>query len=153
MYELITTWLRIALGLFLIAISILVFVDTASLPGGVYEPLGPAAFPRFVAVVIGLLSLPLLFVGRSAGESEDGSELRQDLAVAGLALTVGYIILLSFDLDYRPVTIIYAAAMGFLLSPQSNRLRAGIVALALGAVLGLGLHFLMTSVFVVDLPG
>lgn len=153
-YTRVTGVIRIGLACCFLGLSAVAFIGAAALPGGIYEPLGPGAFPKAIACAVAILALPLLFLRPSSRDADQrAGEDRQDLALFSLVLTALYILLLTFDLDFRPVTFAYVLALSLLLSRDWRRTRNWVSAAALALVLGVGVHYLMTGVLVVDMPG
>ncbi|RVT86674.1 hypothetical protein DXV76_00885 [Rhodobacteraceae bacterium CCMM004] len=153
-YTQVTGVIRVGLACCFLGLAAVAFIGAAALPGGIYEPLGPGAFPQAVACAVALLALPLLFLRPAPPDTDaQAPDSRQDLALFSLVLTALYVLLLTFDLDFRPATFAYAMMLSLLFSGDWRRGRNWVIAIGLALVLGFGVHFLMTDVFVVDMPG
>ncbi len=135
--------------------SVLVYALTQSLPEAVLEPIGPAAFPRTVAVILFVLSGATLYLSfeKSPAPSAPGAPGggRPLLTLASLGLLILYIAVMDFGLlGYRPATIGFLFALGVvLLGPKPARIAAAaLIALAIG----FGTHFVFTRFMYIDLP-
>ncbi|UEM24252.1 tripartite tricarboxylate transporter TctB family protein (plasmid) [Skermanella mucosa] len=133
---------RIA-GLLFAALAAWAFVTAGSFEAGFSDPVGPAAFPRLLAVPLGILSLFLILrpdpnprwaVGRPL--------LRQALAVAVLG---GYALLLE-TLGFPVATLLGVTFLARLLGAR------WLPALATGAALSLVLFVLFDQVLDLPLP-
>jgi len=135
----------------------------------------PPNFPLFVAIVVSVLGIAVVVqsirspggeLSPSSHESNrsiseptakvtDMQQTRSQAASSKLLLvalfTIGYVAALQSQMvDYRVATTIYVGAFGWLLASGSRSLR--IAACVSAVVLGLGIHFAMTQVFIIDLP-
>lgn len=67
------------------------------------------------------------------------------------SITLIYVACLQWEVaTYRPLTLVFVLLVGFALAPRERSLRPAIVILSL--VLSWGLHWVMTNLFVIDLP-
>lgn len=149
------------LALVLMGVALVIYWGTLALPPSRMEPLGPSAFPRALAVVIFVLSLPLLFRRPNPAEAtpesladdpeDDPVRPRPWVAVvtmlAAAALTLG--------LQFRVISFALAATL-FLAVVMTVltgfRLRALPATLVIAPLTGFGLQYLFTRVFVIYLP-
>lgn len=148
----------IGVALFLIVVSAAVLREAAGLPPGHFEPLGAAPIPRALAwcviVLSGLVMVQAVLRmrrGDTGTPQEDAYVPRPLDAVAVLALTIGYVIVLSNALvNFAIATILFLV----IAIPLLYRFRwiAFPLSLGIGVVMGFGLQYLFTRVFVVDLP-
>jgi hypothetical protein len=127
-------------------------------------------FPLLVLAAVGVLSLCVVFSKRAAKRSttkfiahpSDASESDQLTASTGtrnperrvigvVTMTCAYVALLQFQVaDYRIATFAFVIATGLVLVERNHRQRVTVAGLAIA--LSLGLHFVFTRVFVIDLP-
>ena len=152
-------WRRVAeigLAAALLAMSVAVYWSSLSLPPAMLEPIGPAAFPRVVASILGALALIVLVgaVRRRASAETDSSEVvirRPGLAVLTLILSIAYIAAMEVGLlGFREATAVYLVALGMVLVGFDRRRLIPIAVIAI--VLGIGAHWIFTRLFYIDLP-
>ena len=151
--------LEIGVSALLIVASAAIFVETLELPPPVYDPIGPAAFPRVLSVIIGILALVVIVsaVRRpSLAAVQDGGQprtyrLRPDLALGSTLLTTGYVVLLAFrPFSFAVLTTLYLVVQIMLLFDfERRRLPAAVL---LAAVFGFGSDYIFTQLFFIDLP-
>ena len=109
-----------------LAVAGLVYWQTASLRGGFYEPLGPGALPRALAIMLFILALIMtaaIVRNRSSAPAEGlavaGAELR---GAVGLLLTVSYVFTLSAEiLRFLPASISFLLVFGMAIAPDRTR--------------------------------
>jgi putative tricarboxylic transport membrane protein len=107
------------------------------------DPLGPAAFPRMIAVPAVLLSVLLIvWPGREADWAGGLRLLRQ---AAALGLLVGYALLLE-PLGFVPATFLAIAGLAMLMAAGPVK------AIAAGAVLAPGLYLIFDRLMGLPLP-
>jgi len=141
--------------LVILACAVLVY-ESLDLPPGSFEPLGSAPVPQVTAGPIILLCV-VVIVGafRKRGETapaRDGDVKDEPVsALLLVALTLLYVLLLHFR-----VTGFGTLTAGYLFvvisALERFRPRALIGAAIVGVVVGFGVQYLFTQVFVVDLP-
>ncbi len=151
--------LDIGVSAFLIVASAAIYVETLDLPPPVYDPIGPAAFPRALSVIIGVLALAVMasaIRGPSlAAAKDEGRPLsyrpRPDLALGSVLLTAGYVALLAFrTFSFAVVTTVYLVVLIMLLFKfERRRLPAAVL---LAALVGFGCDYIFTQFFFIDLP-
>ncbi|MEZ5862753.1 MAG: tripartite tricarboxylate transporter TctB family protein [Geminicoccaceae bacterium] len=146
----------VVLGIFVMLLCVAFLLGTIGLPDSPYEPLGPASFPRGIAVILAILAALVLLRGaRRRGTRAGGARPTWSkgatLAVATYGLTILFGLALSSGwIGYRIGSIVFLLAATMLLAGARRGMLP--IALALAVVLGLGTHFVFTSIFVVDLP-
>jgi putative tricarboxylic transport membrane protein len=149
------------LAMVLIVLSAGIYWGTMDLVVSPFEPLGAAAFPRVIAVVVGLLSMWLLVFPNEANAPEPeldrvnrGEEAAKSTPLMAWA-TVACALLFAAALQTRLVSFGIAATV-FLVVLMSILTRfnrnAIVMTMVLAAIFGFGLEYIFTSVFVVDLP-
>jgi putative tricarboxylic transport membrane protein len=110
---------------------------------GFSDPVGPAVFPRLLAVVIGLLGLWLILRPDPEPDWTKGRTLAlQSLAVA---LMLGYALFLV-PVGFLIATTILAAALAAMLGARPLQ------AVASGALVSVGVYFLFTQGLELSLP-
>ncbi|MET3794741.1 tripartite tricarboxylate transporter TctB family protein [Aquamicrobium terrae] len=152
-------------GIVMLAGSLVVLLYAMALPPSPYDPLGPGAFPKALSGMLAALSLVLIarvLLRRTVARSEtslvygveEGERVplaRYLLAIVLAAATVAYSALLIFtDLPFLLLTIVYIAALGFVLSGRTPRDLA--IAVAVGIGLGLATDLIFTRVLLIELP-
>lgn len=142
-----------------IAGAALLLAGAASLPPPRFEPLGSAAMPRALAVV--LIVLSLLMAGRSLAtlrrtvpapddDLPQPEGTRQGRSVLTLLALVAYVA--ALDLGRVPfwiATMVFLAAIGLILT--GGNLRAGAVYAVLGAALGAALAWAFQNFLYISL--
>lgn len=143
---------RAAVALFFLLGSVLVYVLSLSLPEASFEPIGPATFPRTVAVVMALLSLGTLYLSfEKTPAAKSPSEARVGLTLVSLLLLIVYVAVMDYELvGYRLATIAFLFALG-VLQLGLKPLRVAIAA-AIALAIGFGTHFVFTRFMYIDLP-
>ena len=152
----------LGLGLVLIVVASGIIFGTWDLPEGSFEPLGSASIPRYVAGGVIVLSIWIMAqaIARmrqpqepsvATLDAQDSFALRPGLAAALVAFTVVYVGVMAMEwLRFSIATAIFTLAAVGMLTKFERRLLPGIGVLAL--VLGVGLEYVFTQVFVIDLP-
>jgi putative tricarboxylic transport membrane protein len=156
---------RLLAGALIVVMAVVIW-GTLELPPPSFEPLGAAAFPRGLAILIALLALPILFgrdrrgpaipeqAGSPAGEGTggDGIVRRQPLmAVILIAAAAGLAALMQVrTIDFS----ILATAFLFATMTALNRfsIRAMPLSILIALVVGFGIDYIFTQVLIVDLP-
>jgi putative tricarboxylic transport membrane protein len=149
------------------------YYGAALLPPPLFDPLGSAAIPKFVAVTIALLGAAILVrrlmaAGGSAGEGEataapdaglqnaDGiaaasAPLRPSIALASIAIIVVYVGVMGTGLlGFREATVPFVIALGGAMS--RFRRSTMIVLVPLAFVIAIGLAWLFSGALYIDLP-
>ncbi len=151
-----TRQFEIGASLVVILACAVLIVESLGLPPGSFEPLGSAPVPQATGGLIILLCV-IVIIGavRKRGEppAAENNEV-QDEPVSALllvALTLLYVLLLHLR-----VTGFGTLTAGYLFlviaALERFRPRALIGAAIVGGVVGFGVQYLFTQVFVVDLP-
>lgn len=109
--------------------------------------------PIFLGGALLMAGLLLWQRGRSGEKGEPG-ELRPARGILGIiiALLLYTLILQSRWLSFWLVTLVFVAAVGFLLARQEEGRPRWVGLLVLGIILGAGLEFVFTTLLVIDLP-
>ena len=127
------------LGLFL---TLYIWITTASFPEDQVVQVGPAFFPRMLAVGLGLTSLTLIIQAilkvASKGQSSEAETLSlRDpgirRALTALAATISYCLLLE-TIGFIPLSIIYLILLMLLLK-EKNYIQMGITSVAVTGLL------------------
>jgi hypothetical protein len=143
---------RATVALLFAAGSVLVYALSMSLPAATLEPIGPATFPRIVAVILFVLSAATLlrsFERTPAAPSPAGKRI--GLMLGALALLIVYIAVMDYGLvGFRPATIAFLFLLGIMMLGLKPGRVAAVAAIALA--IGLGTHFVFTRFMYIDLP-
>ena len=141
------------LGCILIVLCGAVYWATLDLPPPTYEPLGPAAFPRILAVLIGVLAVPLILkpdrYERDAGIDDVKPTPWMPVWLI-LGAVVFAIVMQSRTVSFAvtaTVFLIYATAI----LTRFDR-RGWLPTLIISPIIGFGLEYIFTSIFIIDLP-
>lgn len=153
---------ELVLALCFIVLSAAVWLSANQLPPPIFDPLGSAAVPKLIAVVVALLAVAMIFQ-RASGHTmsgtvpdpeEDGeadAPLRPGTAAACFAAMAAYPLVMGAGiLGFREASFVFVLTLGGFLSHFERRTMA--VLLATAALTALGLDWLFTSVFYIDLP-
>ena len=157
---------ELGFSFFLMVLSVVIFLETLSLPPGSFDPVGSAGFPRLISAAIGILSLTILI--RAARRDLVGSKStassatpnnavsptfrrRPDLALGFYALSLVYVTVLALRLiSFGICTVLFLlTSIGMLTRFYYKRLP---IVLLIALVIGFGCQYIFTRVFVLDLP-
>ena len=149
---------EIALSISLIIFSIIVYYFSLELPEPEYEPLGSAALPQGLAVIMSLLSLivlvraiPKIKTYKPTTNTDDNVTSRPKLAILVFIITLIFIGILDFGiLGFLPAGIIYLSTIGYLLTHRDLKSFPWIVAFAV--ILTVFSYYVFTKFFYIDLP-
>lgn len=132
-------------GVLLLALAVFVFVYSFTLPDPVQElDPGVAAFPRALAVVIGVLALvPLLRPQRGEALPRDGNAWR---IIGTVLLLIGYALVLDV-IGFVITTVLFILAELLLLG-----IRRPVTLIVMPLGVGLGLFYLFRVLLGVALP-
>lgn len=142
------------LCVFTAIIAVGLFAGASVLPPPTFDPLGSAAVPKAVAVVLAGLALlvlmPYLKQRRTVGASNEAS-LQGAINGAGIAMLA---LIYAGVLDFRIVpfwlaTLVFIPAAGAIIRAERAVL---IVNLIIGLILGVGGQWIFTKFFYMDLP-
>ena len=144
----------VALATLMIAAGIACILSASTLSKSDLEPIGPAAFPIAVAIILIALAAAVLinaFRPRTIGGESVEFRHRGDLAAIMVGFTAAYVLAMQFDLlSFRWATVAYVAVLcAALFGWQPRKLPAAAI---LGLVMGLGLQYVFTKVLFLDLP-
>lgn len=146
----------IVLALTTMLIAVLGLVATFDLPAATLEPIGPAAFPKWASIILFCLGTVVLvravLIARTASSKKDSPPTqRYRLALWLSLLSLVYIGGMSLELfGFRWGTVVYAFALTIALF--DHRPKYIPVAFVIAIALGVGLHYLFTQIFFIDLP-
>ncbi|MEO1102607.1 MAG: tripartite tricarboxylate transporter TctB family protein [Pseudomonadota bacterium] len=138
----------------MIAVAVVVWVGTADLPPPRYEPLGSAAIPRAVALLMAGLSLiiavrAVFAPAPAAGEPAGGKAVARVVALSAALLL--YVALMDARVvGFRAASIPFLTATGVILAGVS--LRNLLFSAAFAVFLTLTVHTTFTRFFYIDLP-
>lgn len=155
------------LAVVVLAICGVVLHGSGSIRDLPYEPLGASFFPIVISLILGVMAFILLFksmveilkvkqetiIDENLKIDEVHSQFRKRplLAFITVGFTLVYIALLSSKLvGFRLGTILFVAAVGTVISRFNPR--KSFISLMLGLALGVGLYYIFTKIFIVDLP-
>ena len=149
---------EIALSISLIIFSIIVYYFSLELPEPEYEPLGSAALPQGLAVIMSLLSLivivraiPKIKTYKPSTNTDDNVTSRPKLAILVFIITLIFIGILDFGiLGFLPAGIIYLSTIGYLMTHRNLKSFPWIVAFAV--ILTVFSYYVFTKFFYIDLP-
>jgi putative tricarboxylic transport membrane protein len=157
--------LNLGFGVATLVVCVLYAWQASQLRPSPYDPLGPAAFPKLVSILLGALSIILIArvllgydVGASdtsliSGLTEEGRTHRKRplLALGLLLAVVAYTVVLTLtSVGFLWATIAFLSVSGFAMS--ARRPRDAVIAVAIGGIVGLSVSFLFTHVLVAVLP-
>lgn len=144
----------LVLAVAMIALGILTLFGSLDLPEPVLEPIGPAAFPVWTAIILICLSVYVLGHALKIGGPEESApeyRKRPELAAKMVALTVLYFTVMDLGwLGFRWATVAYVLILTMTLFDYSWRKLPMATALAL--FLGIGVHFTFTRFLYIDFP-
>jgi len=146
----------VALALGVGAFAALLLWEAEKIPPPFFDPLGSAAVPQGVAVV--LLALGAIVFLRAlaarpwpARPEPEGYRPRPDVAVGIAILAVGYIAVMELGLlGFRDATIAFVALASAVLGRLSPRIM--LTGLLVAVIVGFGGTYLFTRVFIIALP-
>ena len=149
---------EIALSISLIIFSIIVYYFSLELPEPEYEPLGSAALPQGLAVIMSLLSLivivraiPKIKTYKPTTNTDDNVTSRPKLAILVFIITLIFIGILDFGIiGFLPAGIIYLSTIGYLMTHRDLKSFPWIVAFAV--ILTVFSYYIFTKFFYIDLP-
>ena len=149
---------EIVLSISLIIFSIIVYYFSLELPEPEYEPLGSAALPQGLAVIMSLLSLiviakaiPKIKTYKPTTNTDDKIIPRPKLAILIFIITLIFIGILDFGiLGFLPAGIIYLSTIGYLMTHRDLKSFPWIVAFAV--ILTVFSYYVFTKFFYIDLP-
>ncbi|WP_108662823.1 tripartite tricarboxylate transporter TctB family protein [Acuticoccus kandeliae] len=134
----------------------LMWWQASKIPPPFFDPLGSAAVPRGVALVLTLLGAVVLLRAIAARPwpaivRERDYRTRPDIAVGIYVLALAYVgVMAAGVLGFQTATILFLAAGTALLS--IFHLRSIVTGLVLAVILGVGGTLLFTQFFYIDLP-
>jgi len=149
---------EIALAVGLIVFSSIIYWSAQSLPEPEYEPLGSAAIPQGLAVIMSLLSLimivravPRLKSFRSTEDTNAEVIPRPLIAVSIFIISVLFVAVLDFGiLPFLPAGIIYLSLIGYIMTHRDLKSLPWVVGFSI--VLTVVSFYIFTKIFYIDLP-
>ena len=149
---------EIALSISLIIFSAVVYYFSLELPDPVYEPLGSAALPKGLAVIMSLLSLiiivraiPKIKTYKSTTHTSEGITSRPKLAILIFIITLIFIGILDFGvLGFLPAGIIYLSTIGYFMTHRNLKRFPWVIAFSV--ILTVFSYYVFTKFFYIDLP-
>lgn len=145
---------ELILCVIVLTLGVAIFWASFDLPPPALEPIGPAAFPRWTAIILIALSGLVAWRGartRRSGEPSETETARIDFLLWLGLLTLAYYLVMQFEfMGFRWATVGYA----FLLTMALTDWRLGALPAALfwALSLGIGVHWVFTRLLFVDLP-
>ncbi|WP_372624134.1 tripartite tricarboxylate transporter TctB family protein [Falsiroseomonas sp.] len=133
-----------------------IWMEAAKVPPPFFDPLGSAAVPEGIAIVLVVLAAivalrAVLGMPERAGKGAIGFRARPDIAIGIFLLAVAYVGVMQLGLlGFELATIAFLAAASALLGRFERR--AMLFGLAIALVLGVGGTWLFTGFFYIDLP-
>ena len=149
---------EIAMSVGLILFSILVFYFSLELPEPEYEPLGSAALPQGLSVIMSLLSFVVILRAIPRLKTYDvkvdpNPEVipRPLLSIAIFILTLIFIGVLDFGiLGFLPAGIIYLSVIGYLMTNREMKRLPWVIGFSI--ILTVSSFYIFTKLFYIDLP-
>jgi hypothetical protein len=155
---------EIGVGVVSILVALVTIYGTLELPPGSFEPLGSATIPQVVSGAIIVFSMWMIgsavlrtreirkgSVSTSETDAQDTFRLRNDFAIALVVFSIVYVAVMAMDwVRFSVATLVFLLASIGMLSGFARRALPFIIILSV--VLGFGLEYLFTKVFVIDLP-
>ena len=132
-------------------VAALLYFGAASLPAPLFDPLGSAAVPQAVAVVLVAFALLMVVPAlRRAPRPVPAGPVALLRGGTMVALATGYTFLLDLRIvPFWAATLVFVPLAALIISPRRD---VAMVALAIGATLGIGGQALFTRIFYIDLP-
>ena len=148
----------IALSIAVIVLSVVVYVAAMDLPPAHWEPLGSAALPQGLAVIMALLSVIVLVRGVLALRTYEAPKPKERefkrrpwTSVGMFALTSAYVAAMDLELlGFVEATIAFLVALCLLFTRAERRLIPWIVGFAV--VIAVGNYLIFTQFLYIDLP-
>jgi len=140
----------------------IVYVGAVQLPPPLFDPVGSAAFPKAIAIIIAvivtLILLQRVVIQRAGGGDEepksgeaDEMPLRPGLGVWCILIMAGYVGVMNFGiLGFREATVPFVVLLGALLS--HFRRSTLYILIACGLVIAIGFSWLFSEILYIDLP-
>ena len=149
---------EIILCISLILFSILVYYFALELPDPEYEPLGSAALPKALSVIMSLLSLIAIFRAvpriktyKNKDEIDTKVISRPKLSIIIFIITLIFIGILDFNiLGFLPSGIVYMTLIGFLMTHRDLKKLPYVFGFSI--ILTVSSFYIFTKFFYIDLP-
>jgi putative tricarboxylic transport membrane protein len=136
--------------------AVLLRWESAKIPPPFFDPLGSAAVPNAIALVLAVLAAILALRALAALGPGDGAESlpfrrRPDVAVGIYVLCVAYVAVMDVGwLAFGPATLLFLVAAAALLGRLHGRTL--LTGTAVAVVVAFGCAWLFTRFFFIDLP-
>jgi putative tricarboxylic transport membrane protein len=151
--------LLLAVGVWLLAGA--AYYGAAILPPPVFDPLGSAAVPKFVAAILAILAgwmvlrrgLLLRAAPPPEGDMQGGgaAPLRPGVAIASIAIMLAYVGVIGLGLlGFREATVPFVILLGGVMS--RFRRSTMIIVTPLSFVIAIGAAWLFSGALYIDLP-
>ena len=149
---------EIILCVSLIIFSSIVYYFALELPDPEYEPLGSAALPKALSVIMSVLSLIVIFraiprIKNYKGEPKINTEVisRPKLSIIIFIITLIFIGVLDFNiLGFLPSGILYMTLVGYLMTHRDLKRLPYVVCFSV--ILTVSSFYIFTKFFYIDLP-
>lgn len=143
----------------IMAVCAAVFLGTLSLPAPSFEPLGSAAFPRAISVMIAVLCIPLLLrpplkrLGPGAADEPDQDGTARDPMMSVWLIVAAFALAALMAMRLVKFAVLATAFLFVTMTILTRfKLRAMPFHLAIAAALGFGIDYLFTNILIIDLP-
>ncbi len=148
----------ILLAIGMIIFSAVIYIGSLELPPPRYEPMGSAAIPKGLAVIMTFLSILLVIRALPHLKSYEATKTkitditpRPRLAVAIFAITVVFIAVLDFGLlGFMPAGVLFMTAIGYLMTHRDLKRLPYVIAFSV--IMVVGNFYIFTKIFYIDLP-
>jgi hypothetical protein len=152
---------EVVVSLILIALAAFVYWETLSIPPGLYDPLGAGTMPRIICggmiifSVIAIVQSLLRHRSRAAaGQTKPRGPAAADdrpwLAVVTFGLMVVLAVAINFEVPYWASTTVFLFLA--MMAVQRFKPSAVLVSALLAIIFAVGVTYLFSNVFSVDLP-
>lgn len=157
----------LALAVAIWILAVLVYAAALQLPPPIFDPVGSAAIPKAVAIILALLAAGIVAqrclrlraghpagapdLDSDAGIGESAAPLRPDTVAAAVAVIAGYIAVMAFGLlGFREATVPFIILLAGVLS--HFRRSTMLVAVPSAFALAIGFGWLFSEILYIDLP-
>jgi putative tricarboxylic transport membrane protein len=150
----------ISLGLIVLAFSVAIYIRALSLPPPQFDPLGAAAIPKLIAVILAIISIFILinvFLRKPSdpldvsADSVEAAPLRPGIAAASILILMAYAGAMSYGiLGFRAATILFVILLGGVMS--RFRLKTMFILTICALVIGFGFAWIFSEILYIDLP-
>ena len=148
-------------GIVCLAFSIFVYAASYSIKMTKADSLGPQFFPQIVSIVMGILSLVLIFTStrKNLKEKKEGQAVKKSAfawnlpLLASIALLLGYYFLLK-PVGFIPLTIVYLFCQMYLLFPKGSfkEKKLLVISICTSVLVPIAVYYLFYYGFQIFLP-